>query len=232
MYILLAIGNITTMPEIEENEVLHIISTATSTIPITALSTSSGKKEIHLISQKAPDNISIALEIGAIVAASEDDMITVFCQTEAQVKAFEKREFNLKVIKAILLGKTGRSPRKSNRKDPVEKTAEEAFPMNAPENNEKADKAPKTDPKKPEVKEKPVRSSGRKETGSEVLKDIPEKYHDAIREAARDASDGDIGFPMQLQTKLVFAGCDDPDEISRIVGKVKGSWKDLKRQGM
>lgn len=225
MNILLAIKGFDHMPEIESDEPLHIIFSKDSTVPAIMLVSMLNKKNImtYFLDDKHCDNIAIAIMIGRIVAIERDNNAIVYCPSEDQVKAFDGIMVDDVHITAKKIPNIGKSKRATGTSRKRQSEAAVTVDQEIGENGpliQKDETLNKTNGRKvPTLR-------GRKITDPEnkirclVQAGIDGKYADIVLDAIENSSDVEIGFGIQLKTKLAAQDALEalPD-IQRIVTK-------------
>ena len=199
MNILLAIKGFDQIPNLKEEDSLHIIFSKDSTVPAILLVSMLHKTNIttHFLEEKRCDDIAIAMMIGKIIADTKETEVTIYCPTEAQVKVFDGIHLEDTVVKAKKI--TNATKPKRNGSTPKED--------NTGENRNRLDMA-ESHTSAGAVKEEEPKKRNRKITVPEkkleflIKAGIEEEYANLVLDAIENSSDAVIGFDMQLRTKL------------------------------
>lgn len=204
------------IPKFENGEKVHVIASKCSMVPITFFDNQLDIK-LHLIDNKKPDIIDIALKIGGIVKDCQDDTIRVICPNESMIKAFNDSvldgENGMKVKLAAELISDKVRPKRSRAKKASNEQIEEKpeIPVKRSTHNERRNIAVKT------VKQSSgKRKNLKQEDKIKALMDagIGAELCDAVISAIEESSDPEIGFDIQLKTKL--AAIDQTVDYNRI----------------
>lgn len=201
--ILIAIGKVETLPEIGEEEELHIIAPENGMVPVSLLSYKN-RINLHFL-KKESDVISIAVLIG-MIASGREDKIKLFCPTDALIKSFNGVSAgSVEIIAAPTSRKTSSARGKRARKAQVN-AAPEVFSSVVGE-NEKVE----------EKKFMLLQEAG-----------IQPEFYGIVLDAVNMSSDEEIGLEIQLKMKL--AAVDKLDRLSSLLKGVRPIYKKLKEE--
>lgn len=201
--ILIAIGKVETLPEIGEEEELHIIAPENGMVPVSLLSYKN-RINLHFL-KKESDVISIAVLIG-MIASGREDKVKLFCPTDALIKSFNGVSAeSVEIIAAPTSRKTSSARGKRPRKAQVN-AAPEVFSSVVGE-NEKVE----------EKKFMLLQEAG-----------IQPEFYGIVLDAVNMSSDEEIGLEIQLKMKL--AAVDKLDRLSSLLKGVRPIYKKLKEE--
>lgn len=201
--ILIAIGKVETLPEIGEEEELHIIAPENGMVPVSLLSYKN-RINLHFL-KKESDVISIAVLIG-MIASGREDKIKLFCPTDALIKSFNGVSAgSVEIIAAPTSRKTSSARGKRPRKAQVN-AAPEVFSSVVGE-NEKVE----------EKKFMLLQEAG-----------IQPEFYGIVLDAVNMSSDEEIGLEIQLKMKL--AAVDKLDRLSSLLKGVRPIYKKIKEE--
>lgn len=199
MNILLAIKGFDQIPNLKEEDSLHIIFSKDSTVPAILLVSMLHKTNIttHFLEEKRCDDIAIAMMIGKIIADTKETEVTIYCPTEAQVKVFDGIHLEDAVVKAKKITNATK-PKRNGNAPKEDNTGEKRNRLGMAESHTSAGAVKEEEPKKrnrkitvPEKKLEFLIKAG-----------IEEEYANLVLDAIENSSDAVIGFDMQLRTKL------------------------------
>lgn len=198
------------IPKFENGEKVHVIASKCSMVPITFFDNQLDIK-LHLIDNKKPDIIDIALKIGGIVKDCQDDTIRIICPNETMVKAFNYSvldgDNSMKVkLEAELISDKVRAKRTRSKKTSNEQVEKLEIPVQKGTNNTV----------KAVMQSSGNRKNLKREDKMKVLINagIGAEFCDAVISAIEESSDPKIGFDIQLKTKL--AAIDQTVDYNRI----------------
>lgn len=201
--ILIAIGKVETLPEIGEEEELHIIAPENGMVPVSLLSYKN-RINLHFL-KKENDAISIAVLIG-MIASGREDKIKLFCPTDALIKSFNGVSAgSVEIIAAPTSRKTSSARGKRTRKAQVNAA--------------------------PEVSSSVVGENEKEEEKKFMLLQeagIQPEFYGIVLDAVNMSSDEEIGLEIQLKMKL--AAVDKLDRLSSLLKGVRPIYKKLKEE--
>lgn len=200
--ILIAIGKVETLPEIGEEEELHIIAPENGMVPVSLLSYKN-RINLHFL-KKENDAISIAVLIG-MIASGREDKIKLFCPTDALIKSFNGVSAgSVEIIAAPTSRKTLSARGKRTRKAQVNAAPETSVSVGENEKEE-------------EKKFMLLQEAG-----------IQPEFYGIVLDAVNMSSDEEIGLEIQLKMKL--AAVDKLDRLSSLLKGVRPIYKKLKEE--
>lgn len=206
MYILISSGNIN-IPEIPEGEILHILTTPESTIPVSLLNSKEGF-QIHMLPSDASEQLTIFM-LGCLVGSGTDTDYILFTDNNTKID-LDDVMVNGKTIRYGIKKegtKRGKVPtsQAGTRRRTVKKNAET--------NPEKKEKNPFL---KESQKVALLQKAG-------VRKDLIL----TVLESVNGSSDAALGLDIMLKTKL--AAVNASDEKDDILRKITPLYEQLKR---
>lgn len=234
MDILVAVGKIENLPEIEEGKELHIITPEDGMVPVALLSYKNSVIPHYL--EKNAGATAMAVLIGMIVGESKE-RVKIYCPSDSIAKSLNGIRINGTefVSQTAVKSKTGTKTRRTR------KTAEHSFTekdnsekdiatINKEENEKKSSEAGITEDKEEKGNlsaktELPLNRDRRSKLLSEA--GIDKKFHKAVLEAVDASSDERIGLEIQLKMKLVAIG--ELDSLTELFEKVSPLFNHLRR---